>query len=161
MTPHPPNTHLAHFNWAILGDDPGSPAVAGFENAVDRVHALAERTPGFVWRHVDDERAAAIDEGWPLFTETPRLIASFSVWESPEAFMHYVYRTVHGAFLKRSEEWFVPRSRPQHVLWYIPAGVRPTISEARMKVDQYLSKGAGTEVFDVPALRRRVATRSS
>jgi heme-degrading monooxygenase HmoA len=148
----PAGTHLAHFNWAILADDPGTDRVAGFENAVDKVHIVAERAPGFVWRHLADEREAAIEIGWPLFTETPRLIASFSVWETPDAFRHYVYQTVHGAFLRRSEEWFEARPKPNHVLWFLPAGQIPTIADARDKVDQYLAQGPGRDVFDVPML---------
>lgn len=42
--------HLAHFNWATLKAPVGDPRVAPFVDAVPKVNALAERSPGFVWR---------------------------------------------------------------------------------------------------------------
>jgi hypothetical protein len=87
--------HIAHFNWATLVADLEDRRVAPFVNAVPKVNAIAERSPGFVWRS-GDEAAKGTAIGWPLFTENRRLIASFSVWETPEHFRDYVYKTVHG-----------------------------------------------------------------
>jgi heme-degrading monooxygenase HmoA len=141
--------HLAHFNWSALIAPPGidDPRIAEFETAAPKVNALVERSPGFVWRH-GDEAADARSIGWPLFTENPNVIASFSVWERPEDLRAFVYKTVHGAFYRRAEEWFEPGQGPTYLLWYIPRGHIPTIAEARARVDRYLSEGAGPEAFD-------------
>ena len=42
--------HVAHRNIARLRALPGDPLVAEFLDTVPRVNALAERSPGFVWR---------------------------------------------------------------------------------------------------------------
>jgi hypothetical protein len=42
--------HIAHFNWATLVADLDDRRVAPFVNAVPKVNAIAERSPGFVWR---------------------------------------------------------------------------------------------------------------
>jgi hypothetical protein len=106
---HRMTRHLAHFNWATLVADLGDARVAPFERAIDKVNAVAKRSPGYVWNS-GQEMAEGVRIGWPLFTENPRVIASFSVWETPEHFRDYVYKTVHGAFYRRGHEWFEPDS---------------------------------------------------
>lgn len=147
----PEGTHVAHFNWATLVGDLGSPEVAGFENAVDRVNALAERSPGFVWR-LGSEMEAAHAAGWPMFTENPRVIASFSVWKAPAGFTEYVYKTVHGAFFRRRAEWFVPGSGG-HVLWWVPAGHIPDVTEARARLERLQAEGPSEEAFTTAEVR--------
>jgi len=146
----PQGTQLAHFNWATLVGDFGSPEIAPFENAVPRVNALAERSPGFVWRH-GDERTAGLALGWPIFCDDPRAIASFSVWQSPAHLGEYVYKTVHGAFFRRRAEWFVPGSG-RHVLWWVPQGHIPDIAEARERVGEFDAAGPTARALTFAAL---------
>jgi hypothetical protein len=47
--------HLAEVNIARLRAPIDSQMLRPFVDALDRVHALAERTPGFVWRQTADE----------------------------------------------------------------------------------------------------------
>lgn len=125
---------LAHFNWATLKAAPDDPAVADFFAGVDQVNAIAERSPGFVWRHgTEDEAARAI--GWRLFFNWPPTVASFSVWESEEAFRHFVHNTLHGKFLARGHAWFQAGGTYNYVLWPVAAGHIPTIKEARDRVE--------------------------
>jgi hypothetical protein len=138
--------HIAHFNWATLKAPVGDPRVSGFVDAVDRVNGIAERSPGFVWR-LGDEGSAAIRIGWPLFTDDQRVIASFSVWERPEDLKSFVYKTVHGAFFRRRDEWFEPGTRVNYALWWIEPGHVPEISEAREKVEALITSGASDKVF--------------
>lgn len=138
--------HIAHFNWATLRAPMGDPLVEPFVSAVPKVNALAERSPGFVWRH-GEEQIAAAEAGWPLFRDTPRLIASFSVWETPEHLRDYVYKTVHGAFFKRADAWFEPDGLRGHLLWRVPVGHQPTMAEARGRFDAFAENGPTDEVF--------------
>ena len=137
--------HLAHFNWGEMRGPLGSPEVAGFENAIAKVNEKAERSEGFVWR-CGAEMDQASASGWPLF-DNPHIIASFSVWETPEAFRTFVYETVHGAFLRRSREWFVPGSGANYALWWVPVGHIPTIAEARERVEKLIAEGPSERVF--------------
>ena len=50
----PENMHLAQVNVANAIDDLESARLADFVGALDRVNAVAERSPGFVWRLKDD-----------------------------------------------------------------------------------------------------------
>jgi hypothetical protein len=148
MTVQPQGHHLAHFNWATLVADLDDPRVAPFVNAVEKVNAIAERSAGFVWRS-GDESAFAVAAGWPLFVDAPRIIASFSVWERPEDFRAFVYKTVHGAFYRRGHEWFEPEASRGYVLWWVPEGHVPGIAEARDRVERHRAQGAGPDAFDI------------
>ena len=46
------NFHLAQVNIAIAKYRYDDPRFAGFVDNLERVYALAEQTPGFVWRHI-------------------------------------------------------------------------------------------------------------
>lgn len=145
--------HIAHFNWATLKAPMGDPLIKPFVDAVPKVNALAERSPGFVWRQGNEQDVAAA-AGWPLFKDNPRLIASFSVWETPEALKDYVYKTVHGAFYRRGAEWFEPGATRGYALWWVPVGHRPTMAEARTKVEQLTTEGPSEAVFTFAGLER-------
>ena len=138
--------HLAHFNWSVLRGPRGTPVVAEFYDAVDRVNAIAERSAGFVWRH-GDEAGAGVSIGWPMFVEHPTMIASFSVWHGVDDFRQFVYKTVHGAFFKRGAEWFDHGLSTGHALWWVPEGHIPSIEEARAAVDRLAAEGPGDAVF--------------
>ncbi len=61
-------SHIAHMNWGILRADWEDPLVAEFVEALDRVNAVAARSPGFVWRMPDDEmeaEQAVVGAIWP------------------------------------------------------------------------------------------------
>jgi len=148
-----PANHIAHFNWAMLQAAPDDARVKPFFDGVGRVNAIAERAPGFIWRNgQEDTDARSI--GWDLF-ESDRTIASFSVWDSPDALWHFVHKTLHGAFLRRGDEWFEKAVSYNYALWWVPAAHIPDISEARARVTQLLRDGPGEEVFtfrDLPAV---------
>ncbi|GAB5449113.1 DUF3291 domain-containing protein [Gymnodinialimonas sp.] len=146
------DTHIAHLNWATLRAPIGDPLVEPFVSAVPKVNPLAERSPGFVWRQVD-EGAVARAAGWTIFEENPRLIASFSVWESVEHLRAFVYQTVHGAFFKRGDAWFEPSENRGHVLWPVPAGQLPSMAEARSRYEAQIAGAPlpGTFSLTVPA----------
>jgi hypothetical protein len=142
---------LAHFNWALMRAPYDDPLVAEFANANERVNAIAERSPGFVWRHGDVETAGRAI-GWPLFAEAPTMIASFSVWETPAALETFVHRTVHGAFVKRGAEWFERGGTFNHVLWWVEAGHVPGIGAARRSVERLMAEGPGAAVFTLSSV---------
>ena len=88
---------------------------------LDAVNALADDSPGFVWRlQSDSGNATDIDVGGdPLF------IVNLSVWESVEALSKFVYRTAHRDVMIRRREWFERPHGPYQALWWVPAGHRP------------------------------------
>src|SRR5262249_61448855 len=101
------------------------PIMEGFRNQLDPINALADRTPGFVWRlQTEDGNAMAIR---PYSDE--RMAINMSVWESLEALRQFVYRSAHVGPLPGRKEWVQALQCPILVLWVTPAGHIPTVEE--------------------------------
>ena len=117
--------HLAQINVARLVAPRGDARVAPFFNALDRVNAIADSFPGFVWR-LQDEGGNATNlqpAADPLF------IVNMSVWSSPEALFAFVYRSSHAPEMARRREYFDRFEGAYQALWWVSEGHRPTIDE--------------------------------
>ena len=136
--------HLAQLNIGRLRAPTEDPATGDFMANLDQINALAEATPGFVWRlQTDEGNATAIR----AFDGDPLMILNMSVWESVESLADYVYRSDHTPFLRRRGEWFERLSEVYLVLWWIPAGTVPTIEEALDRLGHLKSHGPTREAF--------------
>lgn len=134
---------LAHANVAEMRTAYDDPKMEGFIARLDPLNAAADASPGFVWR-LDDESADALAA--ELF-ESPRLIFNMSVWESVEALEDYAYKSGHVEAVRKRAEWFVQPTRSPLVLWWIEAGHRPGIEEAKSKFDRLWNSGPSPEAF--------------
>ena len=138
---------LAQVNVARLRADADSRAVAGFVGALAVVNQLADQSPGFVWRLPPGEGhafTAADGDG--------RDVVNLSVWASYEHLHEFVYRSAHGAFLRRKSEWFEPVPQPSTALWWVRPGERPTVDHALKRLAVLRREGPSPRVF---GLRRR------
>jgi uncharacterized protein DUF3291 len=136
--------HLAQLNIGRLRAPVDDPALADFVANLDPINALADATPGFVWRlQTEDGNATAIRP----FPGDDLMAINMSVWESMEALAEYVYRSGHTAFLRRRSEWFERLREVYLVLWWIPAGVLPTVEEALARLDHLRTFGPTPEAF--------------
>lgn len=141
--------HVGHMNFGLLRGEWDSPVVAGFVEAVERVNALAERTPGFVVNIGGDElydQLAVADD--PIVSD-PKAAVTLSVWKDAAALGHFVHNTLHGSFLRRRAEWFEPLDRVTYVVWPIAAGHRPTIAEGLARLKQLEQDGPTAAAFDL------------
>lgn len=136
--------HLAQVNIGRLRAPVDDPMIAEFKEALDRINALADGTPGFVWRlQTDDGNATGIHP-----VEDDELVAiNMSVWESIKALGDYVYRSDHTAFMRRRREWFERYGSAFVALWWIPAGHLPTIEEAFERLDMIERNGPSPSAF--------------
>ncbi|AMC99282.1 DUF3291 domain-containing protein [Halomonas chromatireducens] len=134
--------HIAQLNIANLMAPLDSPQLSDFVANLDRINALAEKSPGFVWRlQTEGGDATGID----FFGSD--LIVNFSLWESIEALHHYVYQTAHVEIMRRKKEWFHKLGEAHMVLWWVPAGDIPSIEEAATKLSVLRERGPTSEAF--------------
>ncbi len=149
---------VAHLNWAYLRAPWGDPRVAEFCDNVDRVNRAAARSPGFVARPDFDETAlyglVQVSDG-PFDPE--RMAATLSIWETPEHLERYVHRTVHGRFLKRRADWFVPQGVPNYVVWPIADRHVPDAAEAVERMRMLWARGPTKDGYDFRWLRAQAA----
>lgn len=135
--------HLAQVNVARLRAPLDAPELADFVAALDPVNALADAAPGFVWRLQTDEGDATSIRAF----DDDMIIVNMSVWESLEALRDFVYRSDHRTFLARRRQWFERMDAPMVALWWVPAGHRPTVAEAKQRLDALGRLGATPEAF--------------
>ena len=142
-------THIAELNVAYRKYELDDPRFAGFVNNLDRINALAERSPGFVWRLKDDTvgNATEIPVG-----DDPTLIPNLSVWKSVEDLERFTFGTVHAQIYKQRENWFTPMQERHFVMWRVPAGHRPTLPEALSRLEQINAEGPSDDVFGWEAM---------
>jgi hypothetical protein len=136
--------HLAQLNIGRLRAEVGDPSIAEFMDNLDPINALAEASPGFVWRLQTDEGNATAIRAFP---DDPLMALNLSVWESIEALADFAYRSAHTGFLRRRAEWFERLGEIYQVLWWIPAGFTPTVDEAIARLDHLRTSGPGPEAF--------------
>ena len=134
--------HLAQVNVATVRAPLDSPELAGFVAQLEPINALADHSPGFVWRlQTEDGDATAIR---PFQDE--RIMVNLSVWESLEALRTFVYASRHLVVMRRRREWF-HRMDAYLALWWVPAGTIPTVAEAKRRLERLAGHGPGPEAF--------------
>ena len=135
--------HLAAFNIARLRAPMDDPQIDDFRNNLDRINALAEDSPGFVWRLQDDTGNAT---GIKPFGDDLEIV-NLSVWESIDALADFTYRTGHVDFLRRRREFFEAPTQAIVCLWWIPEGTVPTVEDAIGRLQHLREHGPTAEAF--------------
>jgi len=135
--------HIAQLNVGRAVAALDSAAMADFMGSLDRINALAEASPGFVWRLKDDSgNATAI-----RVFDDPDMAINLSVWESVEQLAAFAYRNMdHRSIMRRRREWF-EETKVYMALWWIPAGSLPTPTDARAKLELLERLGPTPEAF--------------
>jgi hypothetical protein len=123
--------HLAQINIGRMVAPLDSPAMAGFVSQLDPINALADSSPGFVWRLQTDGGSATAVQAY----EDPRILINMSVWESVDALKNFVYRSGHLVPLRDRSQWFEKPAEAHLALWWIPAGHLPSVEEARERLE--------------------------
>ena len=133
---------LAQLNVALMKEPLESPGMTDFVANLDRINALAETSPGFVWRLQTEEGDATALR--PMGENT---LVNMSIWQDVSSLNHFVYKSAHVEIMRRRKEWFERMSEAYVVLWWVPMGHRPTVAEAGEKLALLRGKGATSEAF--------------
>lgn len=133
---------LAQLNIAKMKHPLESPAMADFVANLETVNALADRSPGFVWRLQTDDGDAT---GIRFFG--PDTLVNMSVWSDVESLHNYVYRSAHTGIMSRRKEWFERTEEAYTVLWWVPENHVPNLEEAKERLNRLRSRGPGPEAF--------------
>ena len=133
---------LAQLNIAAMKDPLESPGMADFVSNLDRINALADSSPGFVWRLQTDQGHAAYLR--PLGDMT---LVNLSVWRDIESLQSFVYKSAHAQVMARRKEWFERMANAYFVLWWVPHGIRPPFTEAAERLAVLRAKGPTPAAF--------------
>jgi hypothetical protein len=136
--------HLAQLNIGRLHHPLDATESAEFAAALEPINAIAEVTPGFVWRLTDE--AGASSSYVPLAgNDDPLLIVNYSVWADLESLKHFVLRSGHASYLRRRREWFQASEVATTVCWWTPAGDIPPLEEAHRRLLHLRAEGPSPE----------------
>lgn len=138
--------HLAQLNVGRLVADPQDARVAEFMGALDRVNGLGKRMPGFVWM-MEGSGEPGTGNTETKIDGDPRFVANLTVWESVEALETFVWNTVHRQFYERRAEWFEVLGAMHFVMWWVPAGHRPSLDEALERLEHLKANGDSDHAF--------------
>jgi ring-1,2-phenylacetyl-CoA epoxidase subunit PaaC len=135
---------LAQINLARLSAPLESPALADFVAQLDQVNAVAEASPGFVWRLKDENNNAT---ALRFFGDD--MIVNLSIWDDVDTLKTFAYQTrEHVAVLRRRSEWFLPMKQAHLAMWWIPHGTIPSLADAQRRLEAKTAKGATPYAFD-------------
>ncbi len=129
--------HLAQVNIARALAPLDDPLLAAFVAQLDTINALADASPGFVWRLQGDGGNATSIRAY----DDERIIVNMSVWDSLEALTAFVYASAHRPVMRRRRAWFARFDGPYMALWWVPTGHRPDVAEAKERLDHLRAHG--------------------
>ena len=135
--------HLAQLNIGRLRAPMDDPRIDDFRENLDPVNALAEASPGFLWRLQDDAGNAT---GIKPFGDDLEIV-NLTVWESIDALADFTYRSGHTEFLRRRREFFEAPTEPILCLWWIPEGTIPTVEDAIARLVHLRAHGPSPTAF--------------
>jgi len=136
------NYELAQVNIGRLRAPIDHPMIRDFADNLDAVNAIAEASPGFVWRLTGEGNNATDLAPY----DDPLIAINMSVWTDIPSLGAFVYRGDHVKIMRRRREWF------EHmdvfmVLWWVPAGHRPKIEEAKERLALLERLGPTAQAF--------------
>ncbi len=120
--------------------------MAEFVAALEPINAIAEASPGFVWRLEDEDGQSSSYVDIPG-SDDPLLIINYSIWEDLDSLKHFVNRTDHVAYLRRRREWFEKLAVPTSVVWWVRSGDIPDVGAAYRKVLHLQQHGPTATAF--------------
>jgi hypothetical protein len=119
------------------------PLLAGFVTRLEDINALADSSPGFVWRLA----TATGDATWLRPCDDDRILFNLSVWESQEQLRDFIYRSVHVEVMRQRKSWFERFDGMYYALWWVAAGHVPSIEEAKERLEYRRIHGASARAF--------------
>ena len=137
---------VAQYNVARLKAAPED--LGDFLSEVERVNALADAAPGFLWRYKADGQDNSL-------TDTVRdgMVINLTTWRSPEDLWRFTYTADHLDMLKRRRDWFVP-GELGNVLWWVRPEHQPSVAEADARLDYLREFGASYQAFTFKEVTR-------
>ncbi len=137
--------HVAQVNIGTPVGPVTSEAMAGFMALLEPVNALADASPGFVWRL----QTAEGDATTVRVFDDERFIVNMSVWESLDQLGDFVFRGFHAEVMRRRREWFRRMQDPYTAVWWIPAGTVPTVRDAEYRLLSLRAQGPTPYAFTI------------
>ncbi len=140
--------HLAQVNIARMLVPLNDPLMAGFVAELDGINALADNSPGFLWRLQTPEGNATNLRPY----EDDLILVNLSLWASLTALSNFVYKSRHRQVLQQRQKWFQRFDGPYLALWWVPSGHIPSVEEAQERLAYLRAHGETPYAFSFKKL---------
>ena len=137
--------HLAQVNIGRARGEITDPIMLGFVARLEEINALAERSPGFVWRLQTEDGDATAVRPYP---NDNRIMINMSAWSDLDSLREYVFRTMHANVMRQRREWFERFE-----------GVYPLLGTVRLQLCGAVRSGGPAGDSGTCALGRRLSRR--
>ena len=134
--------HLVQLNIAKMKFSIESIEMLDFVDNLEIINALADRSPGFVWRLPTEEGDAT---GIDIFGSD--VLVNMSIWEDVESLHKFVYKTAHSKIMSRRKEWFHRVEEAYTVIWWAPEAEILSLDQAKLKLELLKSRGPTAAAF--------------
>ena len=138
-----PNYHIAQINIGRILAPIDDSIMADFVSQLPPINALADASPGFVWRLQTESGDATSIRVY----QDEMVAINMSVWESVDALKEYVYKSAHSGVLRDRKRWFEKFNGPYYALWWVPAGHLPSTQEGKEKLEYLREHGDSEYAF--------------
>ena len=138
-----PEYHLAQINIARMLAPIDDPVMAEFVSQLAPINALADSSPGFVWRLQSDSGDATSIQVY----DDALIIVNLTVWESVEALREFVFKGAHHGVLRDRKRWFEKFDSPYTALWWVPVGHIPSPEEGKERLEHLRTHGDAPYAF--------------
>jgi hypothetical protein len=135
--------HLAQVNIARMLAPLTDPLMAGFVAQLDAINALADSSPGFIWRLQTPGGNATTLRPY----EDDLILVNLSLWASLSHLSAFVYKSRHRSVLQQRRQWFERFDGPYTALWWVPCGHIPGVEEAKQRLDYLRAHGETPYAF--------------
>ncbi len=131
--------HIAQINVARMLAPITDAIMVDFVAQLPPINALADGSPGFVWRLQTPEGDAISLKVY----DDHKITFNMSVWKDIKSLREFAYKTAHSGVMRDRKRWFEKFDGPYCALWWLPAGHIPTLNEGKEKLE-YLCKHGDT-----------------
>lgn len=119
------------------------PLMAEFVAQLDTINALADSSPGFVWRLQTPEGNATTLRPY----EDDLIIVNLSLWASLPDLYTFVYKSGHRYPMQKRRQWFERFNGPYMALWWVASDHIPSVEEAKERLDYLRTHGETLYAF--------------
>jgi len=135
--------HLAQVNIGRMRAPLSDPQMAGFVAQLEPINALADTSPGFVWRLQTEDGDATTLRPY----EDDSILLNLSVWRSLDDLYAFTYNSEHRQVMKQRRQWFEKFESVYVALWWVPAGHIPDTEEAKERLEYLRTHGETPYAF--------------
>lgn len=116
--------------------------MADFVANIERINALAEQSPGFIWRLKEESGDATAIR--PFGDD---IVVNMSAWTDLASLSAYAFKSAHVDIMRRRNEWFERMAEAHAVLWWVPSDHQPSLDEAKARLDHLRKFGPLRHAF--------------